>query len=419
MSCSSDNTHNECIVCYDECGDYHKITCLKKSCPIRICSTCFGTTKDYSFLEMCEQDANMFPQCTLCNSFFDVNTIPKNLLPRLARLLARYLFNRNADTLREEFSYKNAQEKHIMLRMQFMKNEMPFGVYVTATKYLKAELKKIEKEYSKVLQERQRNKNEKITSNNMCKNATCPGTIDDNFMCETCLSTFCPECQELMNDALDHKCDENILATIKYMEKMIHCPKCMFPVEKSSGCNNMTCANVSCGVNFCYRTGQITGHGGHSKMIEVKTFFNLTDLFDEYAGTYTALIEEKRKEPHGDALPDENKIQETLQRIESLLIEFQKKAPNTSDQPVIQYLNKHYEFYLQYTNNDDLEIGSNSDAEKKFQKIANKILQLYHSYSQSLIINRDYTAEKISIEQKMKENRLSVKSLERSVRKFQ
>ena len=39
------------------------------------------------------------------------------------------------------------------------------------------------------------------------------------------------------------------------------CPGCKQPIEKSGGCNHMTCPNPACGTNFCWLCGRTIGGG--------------------------------------------------------------------------------------------------------------------------------------------------------------
>ena len=42
--------------------------------------------------------------------------------------------------------------------------------------------------------------------------------------------------------------------------KAMKCPKCKFYVEKTEGCNHMTC---KCSTEFCYLCGIVFGHCEH------------------------------------------------------------------------------------------------------------------------------------------------------------
>jgi hypothetical protein len=41
------------------------------------------------------------------------------------------------------------------------------------------------------------------------------------------------------------------------------CPGCKQPIEKSGGCNHMTCPNPGCGVSFCWLCGRKIGGGAY------------------------------------------------------------------------------------------------------------------------------------------------------------
>lgn len=97
-----------------------------------------------------------------------------------------------------------------------------------------------------------------------CSYTNCDGTINDkDHVCIKCEKKACKKCFEPYLE--EHKCDENIIATIEMMKKDTKpCPKCTIPIHRTSGCYQMWC--TSCHTTFHYNTGEIlkeTIHNPH------------------------------------------------------------------------------------------------------------------------------------------------------------
>jgi len=77
----------------------------------------------------------------------------------------------------------------------------------------------------------------------------------DKFECENCMGTFCKKCRNPFHDQLT--CEEYTkkMATDKEIKGIIdnknikQCRQCRNAVEKTDGCNHMTC---KCGAHFCW-----------------------------------------------------------------------------------------------------------------------------------------------------------------------
>jgi IBR domain. len=104
-----------------------------------------------------------------------------------------------------------------------------------------------------------------------CLTADCPFVFEYdgtfvNFQCPKCTKMYCLRCRVEWHDGLtckqfqeqkDHQKDEYILNFIRG-QKFKQCPQCKYWVERSQGCDAMTCR---CGAQFCYRCGRMgDGH---------------------------------------------------------------------------------------------------------------------------------------------------------------
>ncbi|KAG8937587.1 hypothetical protein FRC03_008032 [Tulasnella sp. 419] len=73
-----------------------------------------------------------------------------------------------------------------------------------------------------------------------------------------CRGMWCRECSQFVDDAneADHSCDgtkelDRLLASQNWKR----CPGCTTPVEKTEGCNHMTCGVRNCHTHFCWIDG--------------------------------------------------------------------------------------------------------------------------------------------------------------------
>lgn len=80
----------------------------------------------------------------------------------------------------------------------------------------------------------------------------CVIKVGDKRQCVKCEVAYCEVCNEVCGD--DHKCDENVLKSIRMIENECHkCPCCGVMIYKSFGCNHMFCTN--CHNSFDWASG--------------------------------------------------------------------------------------------------------------------------------------------------------------------
>lgn len=120
-----------------------------------------------------------------------------------------------------------------------------------------------------------------------CFNILCKGSLDNRYNCYLCGCRYCKECEMKKED--NHKCNKIDLDSLDIISNMIKCPKCLIPIEKSKGCNNMTCS--SCQTNFCYRTGKIIKQGNHNAHVKININPNKVELLSNlYQDKYDKTI---------------------------------------------------------------------------------------------------------------------------------
>jgi len=100
-----------------------------------------------------------------------------------------------------------------------------------------------------------------------CPTADCPFVFINeekitDFTCPVCKERYCFNCMVKYHDGqtcaeykINNKFDKNDVKFIDLMKarKFKQCPKCHYWIEKSEGCNSMSCR---CGLTFCYGCGK-------------------------------------------------------------------------------------------------------------------------------------------------------------------
>lgn len=87
-----------------------------------------------------------------------------------------------------------------------------------------------------------------------CPLENCRGFINDKYDCGTCKSIICDKCH--LVKTTDHKCNkDDIKSALLIVNETKPCPKCMTPIFKNGGCNQIFC--TQCHAAFDWITGEI------------------------------------------------------------------------------------------------------------------------------------------------------------------
>jgi len=85
----------------------------------------------------------------------------------------------------------------------------------------------------------------------------CRGFVSNDYCCGTCKGLICKKCRVQINkEDSEHICNEDDIKSSVLVSSLTKpCPKCMTPILKSGGCDQMFC--VVCNTAFSWITGEI------------------------------------------------------------------------------------------------------------------------------------------------------------------
>jgi len=357
----------DCIICfcpielsYISC--YNSIICYKK-CQTKICQNCAPMLIENAL------NNNLLPICPAngCKSLYPLNEIKKlgnDTMKNYYQAIYNYLRKDNGEEAQKKNEYKKMLEKLRNERKVFIETHFPISIYMVANIVYQDKLAKLERNKVK-------RANEKIQNcKKMCFNLTCRGYLyfsENKHICTSCSTEFCKKCEKPLE--MFHICKKDDIESVTFINSLVKCPKCQFPIQKSEGCRNMTCSN--CSTNFDYITGNIGGGGSFNTKIETKTFYKMSHEFNYLS-------------------PD----------LMSLLLEFESKFPST---PNKNYLNTLSHIY--HLEEDKEKILKNRENLNDINNINYKILELekkvvneYINYNKLKYKNKKYNTIASNIE---------------------
>ncbi len=249
MSEWSSSFMNECSICFDRIVDY--IKCNDVRCDTKVCKECMKTYLRVSLSQ------NVIPKCcgTVCNRYYVLSNFKTfdELKATYAECCFNELFKNHGETSRKQVEIETNMEALRRARGVFIEEKFPVAIAYTAKMIMPQRLKKLDVQIKNKIEQQTK------ASKRTCMNLTCSGSLDDSFVCLTCATQFCMECERRKDN--NHICLQSDVDSLKSIKLMIKCPECKIPIIRSQGCPNMTCAN--CGQHFIYTTGEKGGGGGH------------------------------------------------------------------------------------------------------------------------------------------------------------
>lgn len=235
-----------CTICFRD--DLHTIKCASKSCTAHICDECFLVYLNYCIAEkslvVC---VNKHCKSYITSSSFKDNNNYYDIYKKA--IVTAFLHSRGPD-VKNILLIDNIINNMRADRKKFIKI-FPKAINLVVKIALSKKLENINKQ----------NKDCVINLisglNRICIISHCNGKLNHNFECLKCDTKFCKNCEKIIK--LDHVCLISDVESLKFLSNVRKCPKCYIPIEKSEGCNNMTCA--SCNINFNYSTGELSIEG--------------------------------------------------------------------------------------------------------------------------------------------------------------
>lgn len=260
----------DCIICFCPIEDI-SIRCCDSQCLARICLECSIALFSYS------AQNNIMPTCPSknCQGFFlssEIRKLGDKSIKLYEDMCLQYVLKEKKDTASLKIAHENIINKLRQERSIFIQQNFPLAISHVASIAFKPRLSHLSKLKTQALSDKLK------SSNRLCINLYCTGRLDPQLKCMVCLTQFCDKCEQAV-DKGTHTCNKDDLESVATIKKMIHCPKCQFPVEKSDGCNSITCSN--CKTNFDYSTGQHGGHGSHNNSINVRVKYKISVMFGD------------------------------------------------------------------------------------------------------------------------------------------
>jgi len=269
-----ENEGHVCTICF--CTEGFSLKCVDNSCTTHVCEDCFVV-----YLNHCLNE-NSLVKCLnqfckfyiLSDSFNSTDYYP--LYKKV--IINAFMYSQGSEVTDKIIMTKMITDLRSE-RKRFIK-EFPLAIKLIINVALQKKLNSIDK-HNKLFM-----KDLVTSANRLCMISHCNGKLAANFECLKCSTKFCKLCEKILKE--NHICSENDVESLKLISQIIKCPNCLIPIEKSQGCNNMTCA--SCKTNFLYKTGQISAHGSRNVIINPqKTKFKF-DFKQKYPIRITNLL---------------------------------------------------------------------------------------------------------------------------------
>jgi len=294
---SSDATALDCPICVEPFNrsTRWKVTCTK--CDLVCCKTCFKRyITDPDHLLCCMSCGVEFDRASLQQrlgqswmrkTYRDIreNVLheqEKSLFPATQEVIENELAIQKLKDAKQglDLRYEQIRKDRTIPLKEFRYSDEVMTAKETLDKYfaLKNNIEvvddQLQDERETITKQIDALRNNKTTTKRtyvfVCPKAECKGMLSKenknkqgHYVCSICDGVTCCECRMEIEGAADHTCDENVLATVAYMQSTSKpCPSCSIPIHKISGCNQMFC--TSCHCSFSWTTLKINNGAIHN-----------------------------------------------------------------------------------------------------------------------------------------------------------
>lgn len=321
-----------CIICY--CNENFTLKCADKTCGSRICEECFVT-----YLNHCLSEKSLVKCLNQhCKSYIISDSFKKenNYHELYKKVLLTSFMHSQGTEVEDKMNVSKLIEDLRKQRKQFIKT-FPKAIELVITIALYKKLNNIGKKnklYVKNL----------VTFNKNCMNSHCNGKLNEKFECFKCSTKFCKECEKIIKE--NHVCKVEDVESLKLISAIPKCPNCGIAIERSEGCNGMTCAH--CKTSFDYSTGKISSHGSSNVIIEsqrTKFKFDFKQMYSREICKKLFIIEKNEpKEP--SVLFLNNTIQKLLEKEQERMDDEEQIIENN----VLKAFEKYLKSKIEYIN---------------------------------------------------------------------
>ncbi len=280
---------DDCLICFCPIdGPY--IMCGESFCIAKVCVDCAKLLISYS------EKSELIPQCpsAKCRGYYLLTEIKrvldKETVGKYYQACFRSIIKEKGVVAKKANEHQDILEQLRKEREHFLKTNFPLAISTVAMVAFPSKLRRIEKQRATRIAEQIN------ASNKICMNLSCNGHLDKDMICMVCETEFCKLCERALEE--NHKCNKEDAESVKLIGHLVKCPHCGITIQRSEGCDNMSCAN--CDTKFLYSTGETGGGGSHNQKIQIHEPTKLSTVFKDNITSpqiFTLLLEFEAKQP--------------------------------------------------------------------------------------------------------------------------
>jgi hypothetical protein len=228
----------------------------------------------------CPVDGPSGPIEHLTNKFKMVSHTTRidDIIDKYTELLRSYFESSYKNILDSKLLVKDAIHKIRESRSKYLDANYPASINLVINVALTKKLRKVQASRIEEKSDRKRPKSDRKRPKRICMTYSCDGVLNSDLTCLKCLSQFCKKCEILVGSGSSHECTAENMESVSFIKSMIACPNCKLAIEKSDGCNHMTCA--SCKTSFEYSSMEESKHGSFNKEVKIVKKKRLSQLYE-------------------------------------------------------------------------------------------------------------------------------------------